>query len=264
MYMNKLALSRDPDRGKRPCPFLPVPTSTPSLPGEHWTLSFSTSTVPDDNGFFGTIFLHDKVSTYLTIQSAQRCSTDSLITCIDRLYAYNHVPDSLTHIDLNIKTITLDQSWFSNDSVSLSSPSLLAHAASRGYTLLQRPDIYPSIAPGLPDIADAARSDDDLSVLYLITTAYELRELRAPWASYDFLVAARYSHNSNPFPTIHGPKSRHHIFHGEPMPILASSCMTCGKNHRFRAPSNPWPQISHLLAYFPHLARLAQPAPAPF
>ena len=147
----------------------------------------------------------------------------------------------------------------------LSSPSLHSHAASRGYTLLRRPDIYPSIAPGLSDIAEAARSDADLSVLYLITAAHELRELRnQPNACYEFLHFARDYFNSNPFPTIHGRMPRHHIFHGEPMPTPASWCKTCGGNDRFHDPSNPWLQLSPLLTYFPHLARLTRILPDPF
>jgi hypothetical protein len=58
--------------------------------------------------------------------------------------------------------------------------------------------------------------------------------------------------------------SRYHIFHGEPMPLPASSCTTCGYNHRFRDPSNPWQHISHLLHHFPHLARLTADLPDPF
>jgi hypothetical protein len=48
------------------------------------------------------------------------------------------------------------------------------------------------------------------------------------------------------------------------MHISASSCESCRRNHRFHSPSNPWPQISHLLAYFPHLARLTRTLPGPF
>jgi hypothetical protein len=261
MYMNKLALTRDPESRSRPHPFTPIPTPKPTLPGEQWTISFSPNGVPDDYGLLGTIFSQDHASSYLEIQSALDRSPDSLIICIDRLFACKNF-DGLPTTDLNIKTITLDKSWFTNGTLTLSSPLLISHAAKKGYTLLRRPDLYPSITPGLSDIADAARSEADLSVLYLITAAFELREHYAAGASYDFLRQARDRYNSNPFPSIHGPMSRHHIFHGEPM-TPASSCET-RDDLRFPDPSTPWPQIIRLLAHFPHLARLTRTLPDPF
>ena len=109
MYMNKLSLPRDPDRRTRPHPFTPT-TTTPSLPGEHWTLSISISKVPDDNGDFGTIFLRDHASSYLVIQSAKACSPEALILSINRLFTHTHRPDNPSNTDLKIRTITLDQS----------------------------------------------------------------------------------------------------------------------------------------------------------
>jgi len=261
MYTNKLALTRDPESRSRPHPFTTIPTPKTTLPGEHWTLSFSTSGVPDDDGLLGTIFSHDYASSYLEIQSALDRSPDSLIICIDRLFACKNI-DGLPTTDLNIKTITLDKSWFTNGTLTLSSPLLISHAAKKGYTLLRRPDLYPSITPGLSDIADAARSEADLSALYLITAAFELREHYAAGASYDFLRQARDRYNSNPFPSIHGPMSRHHIFHGEP--ITPASSYETRDDLRFPDPSTPWPQISRLLAHFPHLARLSRTLPGPF
>jgi hypothetical protein len=213
------------------------------------------SSVPDDNGDFGTIFLHDHASTYLVIQSAKACSPDALILSINRLFTHTHRPDNPSNTDLDIKTITLDQSWFANGTISLTSPTLLTHAATRGYTLKLRPDHDPTIAPVLFDIADAARCEGDLTVLHLITAAFGIREDYSPGASYDTLREARNRYNSYPFPT---------IFHGEPMPEPASSCKVCGCNHRFRDPSNPWQHISHLLSYFPHLVRLTTSLPDPF
>jgi hypothetical protein len=263
MYMNKLSVSRISNRRTRPHPFTPI-TKTPPVPGEHWTASISMSGVPDDNGDLGTIFLHDHASTYLVIQSTTAISPDALILSINRLFTHTHRPDCPSNTDLDIKSITLDQSWFATGTVSLTSPALLAHAETRGYTLKRRPDHDPAIAPVLFDIADAARCEGDLTVLHHITAAFGIREDYSPGASYDTLREARNRYNSNPFPTVNGTMSRYEIFHGDPMPTLASSCKKCGCNHRFRDPSNPWQHISNLLPYFPHLARLTSRLPGPF
>jgi hypothetical protein len=227
---------------------LPAPVPTPPRPGRHWISLLSLSSTPDHDGYYGTAFYLDLVSSYLIITNAPDASASSLLASLEQFFLHLAPYNNGT---CPVATVFVDPSWFQSNNLTLYDASFAPHLAARRYTLKPGQHSRPHGFSGEPilfELATRACSSTDIHVLHLTYLAFQLRNVDRNYdLRHTFLREARAIFLCGTT-TVAGILIRRcHALNGpRELPAIHNPIM----------PANVWSGILDLVYYLPHLRRL--------